>query len=168
MMYFLKVFILYFKLISINCIQVPSLWGVHLLGWDFDSWTFGHFEKSQVHCALIRSITIVGVVVLNFEQCRIKRMSCCMTKPTKWPVHTGKTQISLGICPDWSESSVSAWRKLGFLATDWVHRENWSDWADAQADLSLRWAHSHFVGFVKRRLKCRGNDKQWWHWSGAV
>ena len=24
----------------------------------------------------------------------------------------------------------------------------WSDWADAQADLSLRWAHSHFVGFV--------------------
>ena len=23
-----------------------------------------------------------------------------------------------------------------------------SDWADAQADLSLRWVHSHFVGFV--------------------
>ena len=28
-----------------------------------------------------------------------------------------------------------------------------SDWADAQADLSLRRAHSHFVGFVTRRLK---------------
>ena len=27
-----------------------------------------------------------------------------------------------------------------------------SDWADAQADLSLRWAHSHFVGFVMLRL----------------
>ena len=26
----------------------------------------------------------------------------------------------------------------------------WSDWADAQAD--LRWAHSHFVGFVMSRL----------------
>ena len=24
----------------------------------------------------------------------------------------------------------------------------WSDWADTQADLSLRWAHTHFVGFV--------------------
>ena len=23
----------------------------------------------------------------------------------------------------------------------------WSDWADAQADLSLRWAHTHLVGF---------------------
>ena len=28
----------------------------------------------------------------------------------------------------------------------------WSDWADAKADLSLRWAHNHFVGFVMRRL----------------
>ena len=28
----------------------------------------------------------------------------------------------------------------------------WSDWADAQVDLSLCWAHSHFVGFVTRRL----------------
>ena len=27
-----------------------------------------------------------------------------------------------------------------------------SSWADAQADLNLRWAHSHFVGFVMSRL----------------
>ena len=31
--------------------------------------------------------------------------------------------------------------------------KDWSDWVDAQADLSLRWAHSHFAGFVVRRLK---------------
>ena len=35
---------------------------------------------------------------------------------------------------------LSAQRRLG------------SDWADAKADLSLRWAHSHFVGFVMRWL----------------
>ena len=29
-----------------------------------------------------------------------------------------------------------------------------SDWADAQADLSLRWAHTHSVGFVMSRLTC--------------
>ena len=34
-----------------------------------------------------------------------------------------------------------------------AQRRLWSDWADAQADLSLRWAHSHFVGFVMKRLK---------------
>ena len=34
-----------------------------------------------------------------------------------------------------------------------AQRRPWSDWADAQADLSLRWAHSHIVGFVTRRLR---------------
>ena len=33
-----------------------------------------------------------------------------------------------------------------------AQRRLWSDWADAQADLSLRWAHTHFVCFVTRRL----------------
>ena len=55
-------------------------------------------------------------------------------------------------------SSLSAWRKLGSLATHWAHsalsaqQRLWSDWADAQADLSLHWAHTHFVGFVMSRL----------------
>ena len=52
----------------------------------------------------------------------------------------------------WSESS---------LCTQWVAKDpsflhadskDWSDWAEAQADLNLRWAHSHFVGFVMSRL----------------
>ena len=33
-----------------------------------------------------------------------------------------------------------------------AQRRLWSDWADAQADLSLCWAHSHFGSFVMRRL----------------
>ena len=74
-------------------------------------------------------------------------------KTNKVTVHPAKTQISLGIRPVWSESSLSAWRKLGSSATHWVHPEDWSDWADVQADLSLRWAHSHYVGFITRRLK---------------
>ena len=47
-----------------------------------------------------------------------------MTKPTKWQVRIAKTQISLGILPVWSESSLSAWRKLGSLANHWVHSED--------------------------------------------
>ena len=35
-----------------------------------------------------------------------------------------------------------------------AQRRLWSDWAAAQADLSLRWAHSHIVGFVMRWLIC--------------
>ena len=33
-----------------------------------------------------------------------------------------------------------------------AQRRLWSDWADTKADLSLRWAHSHLVGFVMARL----------------
>ena len=67
-------------------------------------------------------------------------------------VPPAKTQIILGIRPVWSESSLSAWRSIGSLATHWAHSEDWSDWAGAQADLSLCWAHRHFVGFVMSRL----------------
>ena len=54
-----------------------------------------------------------------------------------------KTQISLDIRPVWSESSLCAQRVAkdpSFLHVD-------SEDAD-QADLNLRWPHSHFVGFV--------------------
>ena len=59
-----------------------------------------------------------------------------------------KTQISLGNRSVWLESSLFVQKVAkdpSFLHAD---SENWSDWADTQADLSLRWVHSHFVGFV--------------------
>ena len=86
-------------------------------------------------------------------------MSRFMTKPTKLHVCPAKTQISLGIHLVWLEFSLSAWRKLGSLATHWASSEDWSDWGDAQADLSLRWAHSHFVGFVMRWLNYEASTK---------
>ena len=59
-------------------------------------------------------------------------------KTNKITVRPAKTQISLGIRQVWSESSLSAWRNLRPLSTHWAHSEDWSDLADAQADLSLR------------------------------
>ena len=74
-------------------------------------------------------------------------LSRIVTKPTKWHVRPAKTQIILGIRPVWPESLLSAWRNLGSLATHSVHSEDWSDWANAQADLSFRWAHMPFCWF---------------------
>ena len=37
--------------------------------------------------------------------------------------------------------------KLGSLVTHWAHSEDWSDWMDAQADLSLCWVHIPFCWF---------------------
>ena len=76
-------------------------------------------------------------------------------KTNKMSMCPAKTQISLGICPVWPESSFCAqWvaKDPSFLHVD---SEDWSDWADAQADPSLRWEHSHFVDFVMRQLILR-------------
>ena len=85
-------------------------------------------------------------------------LSRLMTKSTKWHVRPAKTQISLGIFPVWSESSLSAWRKHRPLATHWAHSED-SDqigrmliWVFRIVYILLRCTHSHFVGFVSMRL----------------
>ena len=46
----------------------------------------------------------------------LENMSRSTTKPNKWPLRPGKTQISLGIRPVWSESSLFTWRNTESLA----------------------------------------------------
>ena len=61
-------------------------------------------------------------------------------------VRPAKTQISLGIRPVWSVFAVR-------MKKAWAFSYPMSAlWADAQADLSLPWAHTHFVGFVMKWL----------------
>ena len=71
-----------------------------------------------------------------------------------------RSQITLGIRPVWSESSLSAWRKLGSLATHWAHSEV-SDQTGRMPRLIWVFAGRtyHFVGFVVRRLKCRAMNR---------
>ena len=71
----------------------------------------------------------------------------------KWPVHPGKTQMSLGIRPVWSESSLYAWWKLRSLATYWVHSKD-SDHTGWMSRLIWVFAgHTcHFVCFVMLRV----------------
>ena len=80
-------------------------------------------------------------------------MSRLTTKPTKSPVRQAKTQIGLGIRSVWAESSLSAWRNLGFLATHWAHCED-SDQTRLIPRLIWVFARGtdHFVGFVMRLL----------------
>ena len=74
--------------------------------------------------------------------------------------------FTLGIYPVWSQSSLSPWRYIGSSATHWAHCEDWSDWADAQADLSHRWAHRSFCWFchvvaqIMSRLTCISQLRQ--------
>ena len=83
-------------------------------------------------------------------------------KPTKWHERAAKTQIGLGIRSVWSESSLCAqWvaKDLSFLHAD---SQDWSDWADAKADLSLRWAHRSFCLFYHEAVHMRCPFTVWW------
>ena len=66
---------------------------------------------------------------------------------TKWPVCLANTQISLGICQVWSVLPVRM-KKPSVLSLPlsalW---RPWSDWVDAQADLSLSWVHRSLFWF---------------------
>ena len=68
-------------------------------------------------------------------------------------VRPAKTQISLGIAQSDQSLRWPYEETLGNKLAIERKRRLWSDWVDAQADLSLRWAHSHFAGFDMRRLR---------------
>ena len=90
-------------------------------------------------------------------------------KTNKMAVRPAKTQISLGIHPVWSESSLSTWRTLGSLATHWEHSED-SDqtgqnprlfWVFAKTLIRLSgcpgWSESS-LGLVILFLSCRDSS----------
>ena len=84
-------------------------------------------------------------------------------------VRPAKTQISLGIRPVWSESSLSAWRKLESLGTHWAHSED-SDqtgrmpkliWVFAWRTvilLVLSWGGTFYSAIVEMCLKRSRNE----------
>ena len=100
-----------------------------------------HSHENQYHIARPQSGQYLSFVLV------IRNWDSSWQNLQKWHVRSSKTQISLDFRPVWSESSLFAWRKLGSLATHWAHSEVWSDWVDAQADLSLHWAHMSFCWF---------------------
>ena len=67
-----------------------------------------------------------------------------MTKPTKWHVPSEDSDQP-GHPPNLIRVFAVRMKKFWVLSYP----------MDAQADLSLRWAHSHFVGFVMMRLMMR-------------
>ena len=72
---------------------------------------------------------------------RTKQNGCAPNDDSDQPGHPSNL---IRICPQ------SVAKNPRFLYTD---SEDLLDWANAQADLSLRLVHSHFAGFVMRWLK---------------
>ena len=98
--------------------------------WHPSSWWWTSMPELTVKCwnRFAQSTTFVwqlafrltGLEFARFVNMPMPKEPPC-DKTNKVSVRPAKTQISLGIRPDWSESSLSAWRKL---ATHWAHSED--------------------------------------------
>ena len=102
-------------------------------GWDYQS------AKNLLRASAIPIDFWEGLITADNRHLKYE---CLKTKPAKWHVRPAKTQISLGIRPVWSKSVLSAWWKLGSLATHWAACEN-SDQTGRMPRLilTLRLAH---------------------------
>ena len=82
-----------------------------------------HHEK--MCCNDAKCYNILQNVITFCVKCRmIYKFEPPHDKTNKMTMRPAKTQISLGIRPVWSESSLSARRKLGSLAIHWAHSED--------------------------------------------
>ena len=76
-------------------------------------------------------------------------MSHCMTKPTKWQCSPSENSDKPGHLPSLISLRYPMkkhWALNYLLSAQW---RLWSDWADAQADPSLRWEHMSFCWFCR-------------------
>ena len=115
-------------------------------------------DMSQVARRLSLLFSGLQLIISGFPHDCFYYMSHGTTKPTKWPLRPAKIQINLGICPFWSESSLSARRSLGSLATHKAQNEYWSDWVESDWVMPMLISvfvgcTCHFFGFVVLRLK---------------
>ena len=115
-----------------------------------------HVKDTQYETLPSYMIITSHLPVLAFNhksKCQVQ-MSRLMTKPTKWLVHPAKTQITLGVRPDWSESSLCA----HWVAKDPMFLHAKSEDSDQTGQMPrLIWVFvgctCHFVCFVMRRLR---------------
>ena len=112
------------------------------MGWIGGSWF------SRLSCYAYYKFNIFGRKNWQFNNNVLKACetvsSRLMTKPTKWLCSQQRLRSAWAFTQSDQSSLCAQWvaKDPRFLHVD---SEDWSDWEDAQADLSLRWAHSHLL-----------------------
>ena len=98
--------------------------------------SFSSFLSSKLYNTLIRNM--IWASSWENQQC-----GCAPSEDSGQPGHPPSLIRVFAV------RMKKAW-VLSYLLS--AQRRLWADWVDAQVDLSLRWAHSHFSGLFTRRL----------------
>ena len=139
------------------------------MGWDEYLlykiyWYWVNVQRAEIHdidqnyeykheCIRIASYkSLDDVQLFQWQSHSIFTLSRLMTKTTKWHVRPAKTQFSLGIRPDWSESSLCAhWvaKDPSFLHADSKYSDQtgriWVFAGRTATLLVLSWGGSHCI-----------------------
>ena len=108
-------------------------------------------------CGVYKSVHVNCTLNLSQFLCNINepprdktnRMACVPSKDSDQPGHP----------PSLIRVFPVRMKKIRVLSYQLSTRQRlWSDWPDAQADLSLCWAHTHFVGFVLSWLNLKNTS----------
>ena len=145
-------------------IKVGTKWLGYEMTWVRNNWKPSCPGRCRTHGEQLKTKAVKSCnsvtapnykLLLRSRPCRV----IVITEPrhdktNKMSVHPAKVQISLGIRPVWSESSLCA----QWVAKDPIFLHADSEDSD-QTGRMLRWTHSHFVGFVMSRLICLFGNK---------
>ena len=101
------------------------------------------YQRLAVHAITGTSFVLVGCGHIWAASWENQQSECAPSEDSDQPGHPP--------CPIrvFAVRMQKAWVLSNPMSAQW---RLWSDWIDAKADLSLRWAHTHFVGFLTRRL----------------
>ena len=121
-----------------NCYQS------HMTTFRKNPYAFGKITKVGTVWSKVLSSKIL-VMKSCISQREILNMSHVMTKPTNECAPSKDSDQTGQMIRVFAVHMKKHWVLSYPLSAQW---RLWSDWADAQADLSLRWTHTHFVGFV--------------------
>ena len=135
------------------CVYSEANWGscdtgVGILTSNFE---MSNSLASLPRCSSIKAILCATKLTICVETWQNKQNECAPSEDSDQPGHLPSLirVFAVRMKKAWVLSyPLSAQRRL------------WSDWVDAEADLSLHWAHIHFVGFDMSWLICVGASPQ--------
>ena len=109
-------------------------------------------NKAELSLSTTVSFSLLTMAIDNIKPWQMSRR---MTKPTKWRA-PNEDSDQPGHPPSLIRVFTVHKKKASVLSYPLSAQQRlWSDWADAQANLSLRCAHRSFCWFVMRKLKCQ-------------
>ena len=145
---------------------IPMLWNSMFIGGTGPDSSVGRSSDHSVSpwTCLVHLQWLAESVFTESTLCNLTQWANFLTykplhdKNQQMTVCPAKTQISLGIRPVWSESLLSAWRKLRSLTTHLAHSED-SDQTGRMPRLIWVFAGRTVILFV---LSCRGSVMQFY------